>query len=447
MRKIVRWFAVVACLLLLAIAGVWYLSRTLGPTARQEAALALLDQRAPVTGRNAFAALWLLGYDVPEDQQQAVTAEDTARFERASKPNAPDFTAAPFESVAASRFKDISASEQDWEKFCKVRESGCLAKIRADRAGYSSLVDRNSRLIERAADLRLYSHYRNAFPVRLDMPFPSFKYAFAPMTRHAVSFVEGDTDAALAGVCADMAAWRRIGPHSDSLIARMIGIAYASDGYARLLADMLAEMPADHALPAICASALAIPSFEESLICEAMKGESEYIRSGAMALASAPKPVDNTWVDFFFPVLYSPEMAQARAAPAHAYACSIEMRKAAVADLPVEFAAIETQGMGFDCVGNIAGCVLLDIGTPRFDLYIQRGQDYGARLRLMATLLWLRDHADGEETIDQLLRRRPPSLISAGHEIEVVDEGKMLRIAQFDNTRDKYWQVAAPRLD
>ena len=447
MRKIVRWFAVVACLLLLAIVGVWYLSRTLGPTARQEAALALLDKEDPVEGPNAFAALWLLGYDVPEGQQQAVTAEDAARFERTSKPNAPDFTAAPFESAAASRFKDLSPSEADWGKFCKPRVPDCLANVRADRAGYSALIDRNGRLIDKAVELRRYGHYRNAFPNRLDMPFPQFQYAIAPMTRHAVNFVDGDTDAALAGVCADMAAWRRIGPHSDSLIARMIGIAYATDGYARLLADMLAELPGSHPLPTVCASALAIPSVDESLICEAMKGESQYIRSGAMALASAPKPVDNTWVDFFFPALYSPEMAQARVAPAHAYACSTEMRNAAAADVPVVFSAIETQGMGFDCVGNIAGCILLDLDTPRFDLYIQRGQDYTARLRLMATLLWLRDHADGETTVDQLLRKRPSFLVSPGHDIEVVDGGKALRIAQFDATRDKYWQIASPRMD
>lgn len=443
MRKIVRWFAVAACLSLLAIAGLWYLSRTLGPTARQEAALALLGEKAPVAGNNAFAALWLQNYDVPESQLQAITAGDAKLFEQSSKLAASDPAYSVFESAAASRYKDISPSEQDWKKFCKARTTGCLEKVRADRMGYSALIDRNTRLIDKALELRRYGHYRNAFPNRFDMPFPRFQYAIAPMTRHALDFADGNTDAALAGACADMAAWRRIGPNSDSLIARMVGIAYASDGYARLLADMLAELPADHALPAGCASALAVPSVEESLICEAMKGESEFIRSGAIAAA----PTDKTWMDFFFLVSYDPEMAQARVAPTHAYACTAEMRNAAVADVPVEYAAIDTQGIGFDCVGNLAGCMLFDLDTPRFDLYIRRGQDYGARLRLMATLQWLREHADGEATMGQLLRKRPASLISPGHDIEIVDGGKALRIAQFDGTRDEYWQVASPRLD
>src|SRR3546814_12001655 len=53
----------------------------------------------------------------------------------------------------------------------------------------------------------------------------------------------------------------------------MLGIGLATDGYGRLLAQMLAELPAGHPLPVACEAALAPVSVGELSICEAMRGE------------------------------------------------------------------------------------------------------------------------------------------------------------------------------
>lgn len=448
MRKLLRWAGVVLLALLLAVIGLWLLSRALGPSDEQEAALASLESAGPAPGRNAFAALWLLTYDVPEGAQDAIVAQDAASFARLPLPNADAYDPAQaprWQTAAATRFAKLAPSAKDWERFCKSSQPGCLAKVKADRDGYAALLERNRKLIERSAELRKFGHYRNALPVRMDMPFPSFQYAIAPLTRHALAFADGDRDAALAGACADLSAWRRVGTHSDSLIVRMVGIAFATDGYARLIADMMAELPPDHALPAECAAALATPSAEEGLLCEAMKGEWAYVRSGMQAIAKEPRPTGGA-IDYFFPVLFDADMTDARLAVAHARTCAASARAGVAADTPADFSG-EARGWRFDCVGNAAGCVLADIsGDAHFERYAWRAQDNAARLRLLGALLWLREHADGNATIAQALRKLPPAFASPGHPIEIADGGKALRIRQFDDTREAYWQVPLPQL-
>lgn len=445
MAKLARWIGAIVLSLLLVVVGLWLLSRALGPSDEQEAALALLESPGRAPGENAFAALWLLAYDMPESAQAALVAEDARRFERKPLPdpgNGPvEF--ASWKSGAEERFKDLAPSAQDWEKFCRARQSGCTARVKADRDGYAALLERHRTLVARASGLRRFGHYRNALPVRMDMPIPNFQYAIAPLTQHALDFANGDAELALTGACGDLTAWRRIGTNSDSLIARMIGIAYATDGYAKLIADMLAELPPEHPLPAACVPAFAAPSSEESLLCEAMKGESAYMRSSIEALGKAPRPMGNA-MDFFFPVLFDADMTQARMATSLAYACNAEARAHAKADTPADFASGRPR-LGFDCVANSVGCMLADIAAPAYETYARRAQDYSARLRLMGALLWLREHSDGESSLDDTLRKLPPSLVSPGHPIEVADGGRSLRIAQFDATRGAYWQVPLPR--
>ncbi|MCL1633120.1 hypothetical protein M2650_00445 [Luteimonas sp. SX5] len=450
MRRFIRWALWILLALLVIVVGAWWLSRMLGPTAEQKTALAMLGKESAVRGSNAFPALWSLPYDVPEDMQQAVAAEDAKRFGALpASPSGEFLSAQASTSVAAARYADLTPSEADWSKFCKSRTAGCLESVRADRGGYAALLARNARLVERSIALRQYGHYRNGLPLRNDGPMPPFHYAIAPLTRHALDFADGRQDAALAGVCQDAAAWRRIGSHGDSLIARMIGIAYATDGYGRLFADMLAELPAGHRLPPVCISAFAVPVLEEGLICEAMKGESKFVAEGMRALYDASSPVGDPIGDFLFPVLFDEEMTLARMAPSQAHACSDEVRHSVQADTPIKPLPATPLNRGFDCVGNYVGCLLAHVGTEGgpYDRYALRGQDYVARLRLIATLLWLREQEGDGTSIEQRLRERPRALVAPGHPVEVADGGRSLRIRHFDDSNDAYWQVPIAAAD
>lgn len=445
MGKLARWIGAVSLLLLLAVVGLWLLSRALGPSDRQEAALALLDRQEPAPGENAFAAFWLMSYDVPEEAKRALVVEDAERI--ASMPEIHDADGnlgfPKFRYAAEGRFANVAPPEPDWQKFCKSREPGCLDKVRTDPAGYARLLEKHASLVAHASDLRRYGHYRTLVPLRADMPLPAFQYALAPMTRNAADFAAGNVDAALSGVCENAAAWRRIGANSDMLIARMIGISYVANGYSRLFADMLAELPADHPLPAVCKVAFAAPTQEEGSLCRAMKGESRFIREG-LARDVGPRKRNGTSVaGFYFPLIYSQEMTEARLAPEHAYACSDRVRESLSADLPVQ--PYVAEGIGFDCFGNAAGCALARIGSgDGYTEYIRRGQDYQARLRLAATLLWLRGSAGDGRTPEQRLRERPAALVAAGHRFELAEGGRWLRATPFEERDSDLWQLPMP---
>jgi hypothetical protein len=64
----------------LLVVATWAMSRFVGPTKAQEQALATMRRLPPAVGRNAFEALWLLPYDVPESQRGRIVAEDLRRL-------------------------------------------------------------------------------------------------------------------------------------------------------------------------------------------------------------------------------------------------------------------------------------------------------------------------------------------------------------------------------
>src|SRR3546814_14770872 len=111
------------------------------------------------------------------------------------------------------------------------------------------------------------------------------------VTRAAQAYASGKVDEGLAGACAGVRTWRTLGTDADSLIVKMLGIGLATDGYGRLLAQMLAELPAGHPLPVACETALAPVSVDELSICETMRGA--YPSSAAAIDRSEERRVGN----------------------------------------------------------------------------------------------------------------------------------------------------------
>lgn len=133
--------------------------------------------------------------------------------------------------------------------------------MRTDLPTYRKLVDAHGELLDRLARITSAEHYRQAWtysPVNVGIR-PAFDQMFHPATPHALRFVEGDTAEALEDACGALAGWRRIGANADATIIRMMANVYAGEGYAGLVADMLAELPPDEPLPAACDAALAAP--------------------------------------------------------------------------------------------------------------------------------------------------------------------------------------------
>lgn len=94
-----------------------------------------------------------------------------------------------------------------------------------------------------------------------------------PITANAVEFVSEDPLGALEATCRDLDTFRRLGVHSDLLITRMSMIRYVTDGYGKLIADMLGELSRETPLPDSCKRALAAPTADEASVCQAIRGE------------------------------------------------------------------------------------------------------------------------------------------------------------------------------
>src|SRR3546814_6307709 len=81
------------------------------------------------------------------------------------------------------------------------------------------------------------------------------------------------------------------------------------DGYGRLWAQMLAELPAGHPLPVACEAALAPVSVDELSICETMRGE--YSSSAAAIDAIDDPKLAGTMQAALNRLVYDPEKTRA----------------------------------------------------------------------------------------------------------------------------------------
>ena len=258
-----------------------------------------------------------------------------------------------------------------------------------------------------------------------------------------MAFVEGRTREALAATCREIATWRRLGARSDNLIARMIGVAAATDQYGYSLANMLAERPVDTPLPEPCGEALAPPTVEDVSLCNAMRGE-----FSAMAASMRDLPQLLGQGGFFdrwtSPLLYDAEATLGTAAEHYQSLCSSPERERLRADRR-EVPTPENQGMWrLACMGNPAGCMMNSLAWSSYGSYRHRLQDYGAKLRVLGTLAWMRRNAGDGRTSSELLAARPEELKSPARDIEFGPEGRTLRVPLYETARGKHWSVPLP---
>ncbi|MBL37684.1 MAG: hypothetical protein CMP07_04670 [Xanthomonadales bacterium] len=443
-RKWTKRLGIALLALLAVLAVLWGLSRALYPTAEQRDALALMQQPPPPPGENAFAAMWTLDHAVPAEEMAGIVGHDSERLEALQATRALDESdPAGFES-ARDQYPDLSPSESDRMMFCAARDGNCLERVGEDPAGYRELVERNRQLIDRGDALADYDHYRSLLPANWETLSPPLSAARFPATRQALWFVEGRTDEALAATCRNIAGWRRLTESADQLVVRMLGQLFVTELHGSLLAEMLAEMPADHPLPANCKPALAAPTPSELSLCRAMRGEYAF---GAWAMESI-ETLDNSNLGplgrLRSAILFSAEATNAERAVHFAQTCSDAELSRIVADIP-EVDAPEPAGLiRLACVGNFIGCALNGIAAPAYTDYRLRAQDYGARLELLATLTWLRENAERPGPIDELLDQRPESLRSPTRRVEIGEDGDSLRVRMFGARDGETWSVPLP---
>lgn len=433
MKRVLRWFGIVVLSVFAVATLLFAVARLSGPNAQQREALALLDATDPLPGRNAFPLLWLMEYDVPESQWQAIVDEDVARTEDAlARRETGEVAEIVQQSAAAWRFDRIG-SEANEPPYCGMRDGDCLSMVRAGHEAYAQRLAKEQEMLRKIRALPDYGHYRSLFPPSLYAPIPRLQALTILPTANALDFIEGRIDVALTATCRETMALRRMSVHSDSLIASLIAAAMVN-GNARLFAQMLAELPQTYPLPADCVQAFD-PNVLPPDLCKAMRGEARY--STYMISSREARPVSP-----FAALLYDAEGTKHVLAPTHAYACTDEVRQRMVADAPIPPAPHSGSLWRLECVDNLVGCTLAGIAMPAYDGYLSRAQDIQAMLRVMHLMLELRS-GDAPLTPDIVMARLDADAVQ-GRRITLDPETAHLGIDLRGYSDQPRWQVPLP---
>ena len=214
------------------------------------------------------------------------------------------------------------------------------------------------------------------------------------------------------------------------------------EGHAGLLAEMLAELPVDHPLPAACGQALAPPQAGEFGLCTAMRGEWEY---GLTALDMI-EPEQGWYGRMSRSLVLDRDATAALSAENLAWSCGEAAVRAVAEDHPMSPPHQDRGILRFECVANAVGCILMDIARPAYADYGLRMQDARARIGLLRTLEWMRGRAaagDGR-TAGELLIALPDDLRGPVRTVDIDPDTGGLRMALFFARRDAYWSLPLP---
>lgn len=408
------------------LAAVLYLVSWRWPVpAGQRAALAQLQRPpAPLRGPNLFADLWLLPYVVPPAQRQAVLDGDARRF--AHWP-----AGVAFRSLA-SRYPRVP----DWPAAgvprCSWRNDDCLANVRARRQDYAAALATQAPLLAAMPVASAAAGYRSPFVDSTDLQLPAFALLNTPLTQHALDFADGRVEPVLRGVCNDAGVARVLLRSGDNLITSMIGAAMLR-GNARLLAAMLAELPAQQALPAQCAQAFAPLQADAVSLCGPLRGEAQWTFAAFDELANDRGATRRRWYESaLLPLVFDAARSKAMLAPWFTRACAADARASLAADRPPLAAQLSAQPveLSIGCFANGLGCAMARMPPPGFARYQAALQDAAAAMRLTSALLWLRAHPD-LQPLPQRLAGLPGDLRGSQRPIRAAPDAQGVQVALY----------------
>lgn len=430
------------CILLAALVALYAVSRRWPISEPQRQALAQLRQPPPpLRGTNMFVALWSLSYAMPEARRESLLAEDVERFN--SMP-----AGTPFQSALA-----LVPGLPHWPSsapaLCSASADGCLERVRQNPQAYADALATQVPLLARLRALATYADYRSPFRADITAPLPEPPRLPLSMTGNAVDFAHGRTQQALSGVCADAQTARVLLRSGDNLVMPLIGAAMLR-GNAHLFADMLAELPAQHPLPAQCATAFAPLAVDEITLCNALHGESR------MAFSLLQEGVltqngDLSWEERLSLRVFDRERTQALLAPTYTWACSAPVRALLAQDRPVPQALIPApQTASVACVANAMGCLLASAGQPDYANYQHKMQDTAAALRALSAVQWLRDRPTDARPLAQRVTDLPPALRGQARALQPGSDGNSLLLRQYarpeGSAPDDRWPLAGSAL-
>lgn len=390
-----KWLKALSLLLLVVVSYAGLLASEVFPRPRPEerAAMDILRQPLPpVSGRSAFSVMWLMGRDVRGQDVDSLMQRDVEAL--AAARDGGDFTS------AAAGLPAIPLID---EPACAGFPEPCLADLRSRADQGAGLAEQYSLHLANSEALLQAGHYRYPFSLADELQVPRVGHV-VNLRRFANARLYLGVSAAdgLAATCRELEVWRRLRPTADILIHQMIAIAFAQT-QAGLLAEMLAEWPADQPLPASCADALAPLAPAELEQCDAWRGEFAWLERNVEGSRGQPYP--NAEVKspaWFTELLVNRRSRIAYSAIQNAEGC------------PGYQAAGSREIRWVDWAFDPLGALQEEFHGPQ-DLakYRRRFDQYLDVLRTLRAQAWLRTQADPAQAWKQL----PPDMRPGGHSL------------------------------
>lgn len=390
-------WAIAALLVVLFAAFAW--GRLRPPSPAQKAALDVLQKDTrPAQGRNAYPAMWFVGFDVPADRLDAAYAKDGERIAAWYQSFDPSKSAPPIPGPRADFPALPPLSLQEHKALCGVHDPDCLTKARAHNDALHALITRHAKLLANDQALGHFDYAWDDMPKSPLGPMPPFNAATGLwQTAIALDFVDGRQAQALDGACTQVATLRKLHAHSNTIVATLM-LAARVRGAVMLFAQMLSEVPADLPLPSSCATAFAPLTVDDVDLCPSI--QSEYASLASAFAIGVEKPWYEQWS-------FSAAATKRMMAPSYAKTCDATLAKKVLADEAVSITRLPLSFDAFDTIANSAGVVLAHIPIDDFNTLFARQQDMAATLRMGALLIWLRENHNNGQTVPQQLAARP----------------------------------------
>ena len=408
--------------------------RLLGPTGAQREALATLEaaRETPREGKNAFATLWLMIYDVAEGDIERIAGQDVreARARDAAGHSLKDL-------VPVDRPR-LAGPDESGLALCKERTPGCLEQVRANPEAARAAIAAHPRMIERMHRFEGSDYYRFELPWTFDTPLPDPGASQRlRLTSLALAWHDGRRELALAELCGNIGAWRHLRRGTNSLIFSMIAVSFSNGGI-QLLADMLAELPATASVPAECVVAFAPIDRADVSLCGDFAGEFEGLAEVGQEIARQKRRRESSVgrvlaFDILMPLVHSDRQYQAWMSTSYAEACGTVVGDRAIADTPMTSPSPTIPLLA--CASAAVSCNLASATVGRFDHYHTRLLDAAASLRLGATVLWLRETHDDPRPLAERFAARPEHLRSGTRATGIGDGGRSIWVANRDTRK------------
>jgi hypothetical protein len=437
MRRILR-VVVIGMLALMVVVGAlfsWYRMR--GPSASERAALDRLERvQRPAQGRNAFPLLWFLARDIPDS---AIDTQMAADVETVRK------RLATADVVLYIGPSGTVLPQPDWDDpaLCTRRETECLALVAAKRDQTRAALAKYERMLARAQSLEQADFLWTDFPLDFRAPDAGITASVQAqnlwLSSLALQFLDGDHRGALDGVCRNAKTWRRLRASTNSMISDFVSIVLV-DRSVRLFADMLAAAP-EQPTPTSCSEAFRPIETADVDRCAELGAE---VEMGRNMFQPALLAQQSYWERISVAATVDVEQTAALKAEQFSLYCGETAQRRMLADQHVDPSPLQHSIWRMECIANVAGCVLGEMGVDAYVPYDARILDYLAHVRLAATLLWLHQPPLTAASLGDKVAQLPAELRSAHHPSGIDTGKRVLFVKNWDPHREEMFELPLP---